>query len=191
MLLFGVTGGIGCGKTTVCNFLKEKGVCMIAADPLAQDLTNRVPEIRQALTDEFGTNIYAKNGQLNKQKLSQLVFSDVKARQRINQIIHPHVLRWIQKESERLKKENQKLVGVEAALIYESKMESMLQAVVVVSAPLAKRMQWLQHRNNLSKEEILKRIDSQMSLSEKIELADYVIENDGSLQDLSNKVDVL
>jgi dephospho-CoA kinase len=80
---------------------------------------------------------------------------------------------------------------VEAALIYESKMDGMLDAVVVVSAPFEKRIQWLQKRNNLSREEILKRIDSQMPLADKVKRADYVIENDGSVADLAKKVDLL
>ncbi|MFQ5824568.1 MAG: dephospho-CoA kinase [bacterium] len=192
MLLFGVTGGIGCGKTAVCNILKEKGVPIIEADPLAKELTNRLPEIRQALTGEFGKDVYDEDGRLNKDVLSQIVFSNPEAREKVNQIIHPHVLRWIREEAQRLQiEENQKLVGVEAALIFESKMDKMLGAVVVVSAPLEKRIKWLQERNRLSKEEILKRMNSQMPLVDKIRRADYVIENDGSLTDLAKKVDLL
>lgn len=192
MFLFGVTGGIGCGKTSVCKFLKEKGVPIIEADLLAKELTNQLPAIRQALKNEFGEEVYTKEGHLNKNKLSKLVFSDATARKRVNQIIHPHVLRWIEEEVQRLyTEENQNLIGVEAALIYESRMNKMLDAVVVVSAPLEKRIRWIEKRNNLTKEEILKRIDSQMSLSEKIQLADYVITNDGSLKDLAKQVDTL
>ncbi|MFQ6116253.1 MAG: dephospho-CoA kinase, partial [bacterium] len=192
MLLFGVTGGIGCGKTAVCKILKEKGVPILEADPLAKELTNRLPEIRQALILEFGKDVYGQDGKLNKDFLSQIVFSNPEAREKVNQIIHPHVLNWINEEAKRLHTdENQKLVGVEAALIYESKMDRMLDAVVVVSAPLEKRIKWLQKRNNVSGEEILKRIDSQMPLAEKVKRADYVIENDGSLSDLEKKVDLL
>ncbi len=192
MLLFGVTGGIGCGKTVVCNFLKQKGIPIIEADPLAKELTNRLPEIRQALIAEFGRKVYNPDGKLNKDVLSQIVFSDPKAREKINQIIHPHVLNWIKEEAQRLQKEEkQKLVGVEAALIYEAEMDKMLNAVIVVSAPLEKRIQWLQARNKVPREEILKRIHSQMLLDEKIGRADYVIENDGSLGELEKKVDLL
>lgn len=189
MFLFGVTGGIGCGKTVVCQFLKEKGVRIIEADPLAKQLTNTVPEIRRALVAEFGDEIYKENGQLSKEKLSAIVFSDARAREKVNRIIHPHVLDRIKNQAVRLNKEDgAKLVGVEAALIYESGMDRMLNAVVVVSAPLEKRIPWLQKRNNLSRSEILKRIGSQMPLDEKIERADYVITNDGSMADLRESV---
>ena len=191
MFLFGVTGGIGSGKTTVSDFLKQKGVSIIGADPLAKELTNTLPEIRKALIEEFGNDVYTEAGELNKDKLSQLVFSDEKARHKVNSIIHPHVLDRIQTEAHRLKdEENQKRVGVEAALIYESKMHEMLAAVVVVTAPFEKRIEWIKKRNNLTREEILKRIDAQMPLAEKIRRADYVIENNENLDHLSNQVDI-
>jgi len=189
MLLFGVTGGIGSGKTAVCNFLKEKDVSIIEADPLAKDLTNNSHEIRQSLIAEFGKDVYLDSGTLNKDLLSQLVFSDVGTRDRINQIIHPPVFKAIQDRVNQHKRENQSLVGVEAALIYESKMERILNAVVVVTAPMEKRIQWIESRDGFSREEILKRINSQMPLEEKIKRADYVIENEGSLSDLASKVD--
>ncbi len=189
MFLFGVTGGIGCGKTTVCNFLREKGIPVIEADPLAKELTNHLPEICQALTNEFGKEVYTKEGELNTEKLSNLVFSNSNSRERVNQIIHPHVIHHIQKEAHRLHAdENHKLVGVEAALIYESKMQKILNAVVVVTAPLEKRIQWLQKRNNFSRAEIQQRIESQMPLTEKAAQADYVIENDSNLAELKKRV---
>ncbi|MFQ5605756.1 MAG: dephospho-CoA kinase [bacterium] len=192
MLLFGITGGIGCGKTLVTKLLIARGVPIIEADPLAQELTIRLPEIRQALTSEFGADVYTPEGRLNKEKLSQLIFSDSTTRERINQIIHPPVLRWIQNEANRLHtEESHRLIGVEAALIYEAGMDRMLNRIVVVNAPLEKRIQWLQKRNNLSREEVLKRIESQIPLDEKVEKADYVIENDGTLKDLSQKVEAL
>ncbi|HEX9652637.1 MAG TPA: dephospho-CoA kinase [bacterium] len=189
-LLFGVTGGIGCGKSAVCQFLHEQGVAIIAADPLAKDLTRRHPEIRQALSNEFGADVYFGDGVLNVEKLAQLVFTDAAARARVNQIVHPHVFREIQNQVQHLSAQA-KLIGVEAALIFESHMDKILNAVVVVSAPLEKRIAWIRKRNRLSREEILKRIQSQMPLSEQVQRAHYVIENDGSLRDLADKVDSL
>jgi len=191
MLLFGVTGGIGSGKTAVCNFLKEKKVPIIEADPLAKELSNHSPEIRRALVTEFGENVYLESGSLNKELLSQLVFSDAGTRERINQIIHPPVFKAILDQVNQFKQKNQSLVGVEAALIYESKMERILNEVVVVTAPMEKRIDWIQSRDGFSQEEILKRINSQMPLEEKIKHADYVIENDGALSDLAEKADEL
>ncbi len=189
MLLFGVTGGIGSGKTAVCNFLREKDIPIIEADPLAKELTNHSPEIHRALVTEFGKDVYLDSGTVNKDLLRHLVFSDVETRERINQIIHPQVFKAIQSRVNQFKKENHPLVGVEAALIYESKMERILNAIVVVTAPLEKRIEWIKSRDGFSQEEILKRINSQIPLEEKIKRADYVIDNEGSLSDLAKKVD--
>ncbi len=191
MLLFGVTGGIGSGKTAVCSFLKKKGIPIIAADPLAKELTNDSPEIRQALVAEFGKEVYLDSGTLNKELLSQFVFSDAETRERINQIIHPQVFEAIQDRVNQLKQEKQRLAGVEAALIYESRMEQILNLVIVVTAPMEKRIAWIKARDGFSQKETLKRINSQMPLDEKVKRADYVIENDGALSELAEKVDRL
>lgn len=188
-LLFGITGGIGCGKSLVAQFLKEKGVPIIQADPLAKELAQKLPEIRQALIREFGKDVYTSVGTLNKSRLNELVFENPQTRIRVNQIIHPPVMRHIAKLAKKLFMEGNLLVGVEAALIYEAQMDQRLDLVVVVAAPLEKRLQWLKQRDGLSEEEILKRINSQIPLEEKIRRSDYAIENNGSIKELKQKVE--
>lgn len=191
MLLFGVTGGIGSGKTAVCDCLKIKKIPIIEADPLARELTQTVPEIRDELVATFGDYLFHENGDLNKEELAKLVFPDAAARLQINRIIHPHVLNAIRERAEEFRLQGNQLVGVEAALIYESGMQKMLDAVVVVDAPLAHRMQWIQERNHLTVAEATKRMDSQMPVEQKVARADYVLLNDGSLLSVSRKVDKL
>ncbi|MFQ5639198.1 MAG: dephospho-CoA kinase [bacterium] len=192
MFLFGITGGIGSGKTTVCNLLKAEGVPIIEADPLAKELTNTLPQIRHALVKEFGEDIYNAAGQFDKRKLNQLVFADPATRKRVEQIIHPHVLHHIREKAKRLAdEERQTLIGVEAALIYESQLDKMLDAVVVVTAPLDKRVAWLQKRNPLSREEIIQRMQAQMPESETLPRADYVVSNEGSLAELKQQSEKL
>lgn len=192
MFLFGITGGIGSGKSTVCEFLRKKDVPILEADPLAKRLTNELPVIRKALIDKFGPDVYTESGELNRAKLSEVVFSDEAARQRVNAIIHPHVFNWIQGEVARLQNEEQRsLIGVEAALIFESEMDKILDAVVVVTAPLKNRLEWIARRNKLSETEIRKRIDSQMPIAEKVKRADYVLENNSTLTDLETRVEEL
>lgn len=190
-MLFGVTGGIGSGKTAVCACLKVKNIPIIEADPLARELTQTVPEIRDELVATFGQDLFSACGDLNKEELAKLVFSDVAAREQINRIIHPHVLNAIREQAEEFRLQGNQLVGVEAALIYESGMQEMLDAVVVVDAPLGHRMQWIRERNHLTVAEATKRIDSQMPVEQKVARADYVLLNNGSLIDLSRKVDEL
>ncbi|MCG8605252.1 dephospho-CoA kinase [bacterium] len=192
MFLFGVTGGIGSGKSTVCDLLRAKGIPIIEADPLAKELTNRLPEIQEALKAEFGADIYFPNGLLNKAKLTQLVFTDSITRRRINGIIHPHVLKAIKAEAARLEtQDGHHLIGVEAALIFEAKMENELDAVIVVDAPEEIRMHRIGGRDHLKPNDIRQRMDSQMRVSEKRRKADYLIDNIGSLVELSLEVDKL
>lgn len=191
MLLFGVTGGIGSGKTVVCSRLKDKNIPIIEADSLAKELTNTLPEIREQLVANFGSEIFAASGAMDKERLARLVFSDATAREKVNRIIHPHVLYAIRNQARQFRQLGNPLVGVEAALIYESGMEKMLDAVVVVDAPLSHRMQWIQQRNRLPVAEVRKRIDAQMAIEEKVARADYVLQNDGALTDLARKVDEL
>ncbi len=192
MFLFGITGGIGSGKSTVGKLLKAKGVPIIEADPLAKDLTNQLPAIREALIRAFGEDVYGSDGTLNRTRLSQLVFTDSGSRNRVNEIVHPHVLQAIKDEARRLEKEeNQSLIGVEAALIFESRMEAMLNAVVVVNAAKEDRILRIAARDGLGHESIKQRMDSQMSVSEKVSRADYVVQNVGSPDDLESEVEAL
>lgn len=192
MLLFGVTGGIASGKSEVCKLLREHGIPILQADPVAQQLTNSLPEIRAALVQQFGPDVYTAAGELNKDKMRQLVFSGAQNREKVNQIIHPHVLQWIRTEARRLQDKKQaELVGVEAALIFESGMQEMLDRVVVVDAPAERRASWLQKRDDLTDKEVEQRMAAQMSVDEKRRRADYVLENNGSLAELRKKVNKL
>jgi dephospho-CoA kinase len=192
MFLFGVTGGIGSGKSTVCDLLRSKGIPIIEADPLAKELTNRLPEIHQALKAEFGADVYLPDGRLNKERLSQLVFADSQSRKKVNAIIHPHVLKAIKAEASRLEtQEGHRLAGVEAALVFEARMETYLDAVVVVDAPVEVRVSRIGTRDNIEPNEIRQRMDSQMPVSEKQRKADYLIKNAGSPEKLSDEVEKL
>ncbi len=192
MIAFGITGGIGSGKSVVCSLLAAKGVQIIAADSLAKRLTATSARIRAALTDAFGAEVYTAAGLLNKDRMRELVFNDSGARRRINEIIHPHVIDWIAAEIKRLQQDDgHRLVGVEAALIYESGMERILDKVVVVEAPVGMRVQWVQTRDDLSLAAVQQRISTQMPNSEKTGRADFVLDNSGDLAALERRVDEL
>lgn len=188
MLLFGVTGGIGSGKSAVCDLLSSKHVAILAADTIAKQLTVELPEIRQELAERFGDDIYDSDGKLNKDRLRELVFSDRRARAEVNQIIHPHVLEYIRVESARLSAAGHDLVGVEAALIFEAEMDKILDKVVVVNAPVEKRIARIAARDHFSRQQILRRIDAQMPVSEKVMRADFVVENNEGLEALASAV---
>ncbi len=188
MLCFGITGGIGCGKTMVSEGLRRRGVLVIDADSLAKELTNTLPEIREKLVAAFGPDVYLSDGSLNRERLSSLVFRDPEARERINAIIHPAVQHEVERRFQEAADRGARIAGVEAALIYESGMDRTLDVVVVVTAPLERRIKWLRKRDGLSRQKVLQRMNAQMPLEEKEARADYVVRNDGSLQDLEVRI---
>ena len=189
MLKIGITGGIGCGKSLVVKFLQQEGVIIISADQIANEIVNSNSEVKQKLISEFGADIYTSNGLLDRKKVADIVFSNAEARIKINTIVHPVV---ITRQSEELKKIEEsgkiEIAGVEAALIYEAHAEHQFDAVIVVTAPLESVIKRLQKRDGLNKSEIMKRINSQMALEEKIERADYVVHNNGSIDELKLNV---
>lgn len=192
MLKIGLTGGIGSGKSTVADLLEASGIPMIRADRLARDLINENKEIKDELIAAFGPEIYDEDGLLRRKFVADLVFSDPSHRRKINEIVHPYVLKSQQMEMDRILSGcDVKMVGVEAALIFEAGAADQFDVVVVVSAPLADVLHRLEKRDQLTREEILNRIESQMTIAEKEKRADYVIRNDGSVEKLRREVDGL
>ena len=192
MIKIGITGGIGCGKSEVCNILKRAGIPIIRADQVAKLLINNKETIKTEIKQSFGNDVYLANGELNREKVAQIIFNDETAKQKINEIVHPHVLQYQQQTLERLEKSGKfNIAGVEAALIYEAGSATQFDLIVVVSAEKKTVFKRLLERDGLSKDEILKRIESQMPLAEKVKRADYVIHNDGTLQALEIEVENL
>jgi dephospho-CoA kinase len=189
MIKIGITGGIGCGKSEVCRMLKKRGIPIIRADQVAKLMVNNNATIKSKIKEAFGNDFYLPNGELNRKKMAQIVFNDESAKLKLNEIVHPHVIQYQRQTLERLKKTGKfKIAGVEAALIYEANSDSQFDFVVVVSAETETIIKRLAGRDGFDKNEILKRITSQMDLSEKVKRADFVIHNNGSIQYLKKEV---
>ena len=192
MLKIGITGGIGCGKSLVVKFLQQEGIIIISADQIAKEIVNSNNEVKQKLITEFGADIYTPQGMLDRKKVANIVFSNAKARDKINAIVHPVVISRQSQELIKIEQSgNAEIAGVEAALIYEAHTEQQFDVVIVVSAPLEDVIKRLQQRDGLSRSQILKRVNSQLPVAKKIERADYVIHNNGSVENLKIKVKVL
>jgi dephospho-CoA kinase len=189
ILKIGLTGGIGCGKSMVAKFLQEEGIKIVSADQIARDIVNTNIEVKHKLIAHFGTDIYTSAGLLDRQKVAAIVFSDRKALATINSIVHPYV---IQEQEAMLQaiagSGTAQIAGVEAALIYEAGVARRFDLIIVVSAPEKDVLERLRQRDGLTSQQIKDRIQSQLPLTEKMKRADYVIENDGSIEDLKKKV---
>ncbi len=179
----GITGGIGSGKSAVSSFLRDKGWFVVDFDELvrkALDMEHVVKEISQVLGDHV-----IKDGKLDKKAVSKIVFSDREKRKKIEDIIHPIVEKMAFDIAYGSGKE---IVAFDAPLLIETGFWRKMDRVILVKAPLELRIKRASERLKISEDEVMKRISSQMDDKEKERFADYVIENDGSLEDLKEKV---
>jgi dephospho-CoA kinase len=192
MLKIGITGGIGCGKSEVCRLLEQHGIPIIHADLVAKEMMDNNEEIKSQVKKVFGEEAYLASGNLDRKRIAEIIFNDEKAKQTINNIVHPHVIQYQKTELEKLVRSGKyRLAGVEAALIFEAGAEQQFDVIVVVAASEQTVIKRLMKRDELSREQIRRRIKSQMPLAEKIKRADIVIHNDGSLDELNHEVNRL
>jgi len=177
-LLVGLTGGMGSGKTLASSFFHELGAHIIDADLICRKLVEPGQPALQEITDYFGKLIIDKSGNLNRNKLGQLVFCDSKKREKIENILHPKVFKVEKLNYKAICKINPKaLVIVDAALLIESANYKEMDKVILINADEKIRIQRILSRGKWKHEEIVARLKSQMPNEEKIKYADFVLEN--------------
>ena len=168
-----ICGGIGSGKSTVCQMFAERGVAIYDSDSRAKSLMNESEALREALMAEFGAECY-EGGELNRPYLAQRVFASAEQLEKLNSIVHPAVkddfLRWAEEQSG-------DYVILESAILYESGFDALVDKVVAVLAPLPLRIERAMQRDGASREQIEARIKAQMSDDELMARADFAIVN--------------
>lgn len=194
-IVISITGGIGSGKTTVANIIKEMGFLVISSDDNAKTLMNTNEEIKEKLIVQFGNEVYSIDGKLNSKYLSQKVFGDGEEYQNnlkaLNQIVHPYVIDLLIREVNKYEKKGEKYIFVESALTYEAGLEEGFDYIIVVDADEQTAIQRVMDRTGLSKQEVLYRNQNQISRQRKKEVADFVIENNGSFEDLKKSTKLI
>jgi dephospho-CoA kinase len=186
--LVGVTGGIGSGKSSVCTIFAELGRTVISADNVAHHLTERDPAVRDAIMKAFGGQIYDARG-LKRKELASIVFSDPVRRKKLDKIVHPRVFDAIGGMVSQLPvAATLPYVIIEAALIFESGMDTILDATVLVRASEEHRLARIEARDGLSEAEVRMRFQSQNRPETNSRKAGYIIENDGPAEALFEKV---
>lgn len=181
----GITGSIACGKSTVSDYLIAKGYTIIDADKLGHvALTS--DDVKRKLAEKFGDEIL-ENNEISREKLGKLVFGNDDNLKILNSIIHPKIKELILKLQEEHKDKN--LVFLDIALLYEANFVDLVEKVAVVYVDEDVQLERLMTRNSLSKEEAIKRIESQMSPREKAALGDFVINNSYSKEDTFQQID--
>ena len=185
----GITGGIGAGNSIVSEFIEQSGFKVLRSDPIAKELMQTDEQIRKQLMQEFGNEVYS-DGKLNTKYLAENVFSDNNKNEIINSIVHPPTLKKIDKLNfEILEKQN--LVFVESALIYEAEFDDMFDYVILVFSDEKLRIERAVKRGNTSESEIRKRMQFQIDDDKKKDWADFVIENNSSIEDLKQRTDFI
>lgn len=177
MVRFGVTGGIGSGKSYVLRLLAERGIPVYDSDSEAKRLMLVDAGIREGLTGLLGNDVYLPDGELNKPLISAYLFASVQNAERINAIVHPRVKagfnRWASEQKA-------PLVALESAILFESGFEDVVDFVVTVCAPIEVRMHRVQERDGATEAQVRKRMAAQMDDEEKCKRSDFVILNDGN-----------
>lgn len=186
----GITGGTGSGKSSVCNYLTKKGLQVIDSDAIARKLLDRDTVTYDLVVSHFGEKILKANGEINRQLLSSIVFGSSDELNFLQNVVTKETVEIVKKLLEKSRPE-MKIIFLDAPLLFETGLDQDVDIVWFVLASQDKRLKRLSKRDGIPVFEIEKRMSTQMPEEQKEMLADIVIENEGSLDDLYSKVDKL
>ncbi|EIL9528773.1 dephospho-CoA kinase [Listeria monocytogenes] len=184
----GLTGSVATGKSTVSNVIQQAGIPLVDADIAARKVVEPGTEGLKEIVAYFGEEILLADGTLNRAKLGEIIFKDKEKREKLNEITHPRVKDYMLEARERFFRAGEELVFFDIPLLFESHLESLVDQIVVVWTTPETELKRLMERNNLTKEDALRRIESQMGIDEKARKADFVIDNNESLEKTQKQV---
>jgi dephospho-CoA kinase len=192
-MVVGITGGLATGKSLVTRMLQARGAITFSADEAARAVLTPGGAALNAIASEFGREMLHPNGELDRARLGQFIFSDTAARDRLNRILHPAILRLLCAQIEASRKDFSPatIIAVETPLLYETNLSDWFERIVVVTATETTQIARLKERSGLDEAEARRRIAAQWPLSEKAARADWVLVNDGSLENVQVSVDRL
>jgi dephospho-CoA kinase len=186
--IYGLTGGIASGKSSVARVFEELGAPVIDADKLARAVVLPGSEALAELVEEFGPEILQQDGSLDRKKLGAIVFEDGSARDTLNRITHPRIAAAGQEAIATLAKNGEAIALYEAALIVENDLQKSMQGLIVVTVPIEIQLRRLMARDQLDEDTARTRIDSQLPLADKVRVADYLIDNSGTPSETREQV---
>ncbi len=189
--IIGLTGGIASGKSTVARMLRELGAAIVDADVLAREVVAPGSPALAEIQARFGAAVIQADGSLDRAKLGERVFADAEARRALEQITHPRIAAAGQREIARLAQDGADPILYEAALIVEKKLYTWMQGLIVVSVPRPVQVARLMARDGIDEAAAEARLAAQLPLSEKVAVADHVIDNGGTEADTRTQVEAL
>jgi dephospho-CoA kinase len=185
MLLIGVTGGIGSGKSEACRIFQTLGGQTLDSDSIAKLLMEQDDRVKKRVRVIVGADVYFEDGRLDRKALARLIFSDDSILKKINDVVHPAVVQFIENEANRLEKVGDiKLLFTESALIYEAGIEDMFDYIVMVYTTPEQAIARLVCTQKFSRADVLERMKTQSPPDKNAQRADFVIYNDGDAKEL-------
>ncbi len=191
MLVIGLTGGIGSGKSTVSHFLSQLGAVVLNADEIGHEMFKPYTAVWQEVVATFGRGILKPDDEIDRSRLGEVVFNDPQARARLNQIMHPRIYELAKERIEQCRQQGAKVVVLEAALLLETNWTPLVDEVWVTVAPEAIVIERTCNRTGLTVAQAEARIRSQLPSEERVKQADVVIDTDCDLAEVKAKAEEL
>lgn len=188
MIKIGLTGGIGTGKSTVCNILRNEGFKIIDADAIAKEVIEKNPQILDMVRTQFGSGFFDWRGEFRRREFGNHIFRFPKERIKYENIIMPYIKKSLEDNIKLYDKKGEKIVIVDAPTLIENNMQDEMDYVVLVCVDNSVQIQRVMGRDKLSKPDVVSRINSQMSLEAKKEFANIIIDNNGELLETQKQV---
>ena len=195
-MVIGLTGGIGTGKSTVSQILREKKFPVIDLDTISHEVI-KIPKVIEKIVENFGKEVLENSGnfenknnaiRISREKLGKIIFENKEKRLLLNSIMHPEILHVMREQISKYKKNN-KIIFVEIQLLFEVQWEKEFDYILLISAKKSTQIRRILERDKRSENDALNIINSQLPLDEKKKRSDFVIENDGNIEELKEKID--
>ena len=191
MRIFGLTGNIGAGKSTVAAMLREEGIPVLDADRISKAVTAPGGRAYDAVVQAFGRGIVRDDGSIDRKRLGEIVFADPALRGRLEAITHPAILEAMKEDLAELGRKGHRTAVVEATLIHESGRKGLFEAVISVTCGLETAISRLAARDGMSRSQVEARLRAQMDADRKADASDYVIDNSGGIESTRRQVTAL
>lgn len=188
MLVLGLTGNIGCGKSSLSNIFKDNNIDVIDADIISRYIFED-KSLLQVVFNTFGDSIKNNDGTLNRKTLGSIVFNDDKQLKKLNSLTHPRIKEKIKEDINKLS--SKEIVVIDGALLIEGKFLDLVDKLIVITCEKGQQISRIINRDRCSMDEAIKKINSQMKQEDKIKYADYIIDNSSSITELQNEANKL
>lgn len=187
-MIIGLTGGIATGKSTVANMLKKYGACIIDADKIARQVVEPNQPAWHKIRKRFGEEVFLENGHLDRAALGAIIFADKEARKELNRIVHPEIRRIMEEQKEKAIKEGFEWIVLDIPLLFENKLEYMVEKILVVYVPEHIQKERLMARDKISAHQAEQKMMSQLSIEEKKNKGHAYIDNSGTMAETEAQV---